>query len=184
MERTGCSGVMCGRALALAHAVLLAGCTMCPSPYDYSGPVPNGSAPQNDFRARSNGTRPLGSAPRPWPPIVKADPRIRGSGTPTLADPDAVLVADAPDDSVAEPVSILVPATAIDSADGTAAADVTATAATLVTPAEAPASEAPRTASDPGDAEAGALQIAPPEPLAIEMPSLAETPGWRPRQQP
>jgi len=52
-------------------AVLLAGCTMCPEPYDYSGPVPNGSAPQNDFRARSNGIEPIGLAPRPWPPIVK-----------------------------------------------------------------------------------------------------------------
>jgi len=53
---------------------LLAGCTMCPDPYDYSGPVPNGSAPQNDFRARSNGIEPIGLAPRPWPPIVSADP--------------------------------------------------------------------------------------------------------------
>ncbi len=54
-------------------AVLLAGCTMCPDPYDYSGPVPNGSAPQNDFRARSNGIEPIGLAPKPWPPIVKRE---------------------------------------------------------------------------------------------------------------
>ena len=46
---------------------------MCPDPYDYSGPVPNGSAPQNDFRARSNGIIPIGAAPRPWPPLVQKD---------------------------------------------------------------------------------------------------------------
>jgi hypothetical protein len=61
------------RALAAAAwcAATLAGCTMCPDPYDYSGPVPNGSAPQNDFRARSNGIAPIGAAPRPWPPLVR-----------------------------------------------------------------------------------------------------------------
>ena len=52
-------------------AALLAGCTMCPDPFDYSGPVPNGSTPHNDFRARSNGIEPIGVAPRPWPPVVK-----------------------------------------------------------------------------------------------------------------
>ena len=63
---------------------LLAGCTMCPDPYDYSGPVPNGSAPQNDFRARSNGIVPIGTRPRPWPPIVKRD-SAPADPTPTLA---------------------------------------------------------------------------------------------------
>ena len=54
--------------LATVAAMGLAsvGCTMCPDPFDYSGPVPNGSSPQNDFRARSNGILPLGAAPRPW----------------------------------------------------------------------------------------------------------------------
>jgi hypothetical protein len=61
------------RLMSGAAASLLAGCTMCPDPYDYSGPVPNGSAPQNDFRARSNGIEPVGLAPRPWPPIVSRD---------------------------------------------------------------------------------------------------------------
>lgn len=56
---------------AALGGVLLAGCTLCPDPFDYSGPVPNGSAPQNDFRARSNGIVPIGLRPRPWPPIVK-----------------------------------------------------------------------------------------------------------------
>jgi len=79
--------------LATAAAVGLAsiGCTMCPDPFDYSGPVPNGSSPQNDFRARSNGILPLGAAPRPWPLIVKnsgapAESSAESVPTPTLAD--------------------------------------------------------------------------------------------------
>jgi hypothetical protein len=80
-------------ALATLAAVGLAsiGCTMCPDPFDYSGPVPNGSSPQNDFRARSNGILPLGAAPRPWPLIVQdgsgssGDP-AENTATPTLAE--------------------------------------------------------------------------------------------------
>jgi hypothetical protein len=56
-----------------ALAVLFAGCTMCPNPFDYAGPVPNGSAPQNDFQARSNGVIPIGTAPKPWPPLVQRE---------------------------------------------------------------------------------------------------------------
>ncbi|MFM8634778.1 MAG: hypothetical protein ACKOEX_08215 [Planctomycetia bacterium] len=59
-------------AMLAALGIAVTGCTMCPDPFDYSGPVPNGSAPQNDFRLRSNGILPLGRAPRPWPPVVKA----------------------------------------------------------------------------------------------------------------
>lgn len=44
---------------------------MCPDPFDYSGPVPNGSVTQNDFAARSNGTRPVRATPLPWPPFVQ-----------------------------------------------------------------------------------------------------------------
>jgi hypothetical protein len=86
------------RAWTLATAAGLglasAGCTMCPDPFDYSGPVPNGSSPQNDFRARSNGILPLGAAPRPWPLIVKNDGipdagAERDEPTPTLADEEA-----------------------------------------------------------------------------------------------
>jgi hypothetical protein len=70
--------------LAAGVALLaLAGCTMCPDPYDYSGPVPNGSVTQNDFRARSNGIAPIAAAPRPWPPIV------RRKAKPAVAAPDA-----------------------------------------------------------------------------------------------
>jgi hypothetical protein len=68
---------------------------MCPDPFDYSGPVPNGSSPQNDFRARSNGILPLGAAPRPWPLIVKnggdrADGPQENDPKPTLAAASAV----------------------------------------------------------------------------------------------
>ena len=59
--------------LAGGAGLLLTGCTMCPDLYDYSGPVPNGSATQNDFRARSNGIAQIGNSPRPWPPLVKQD---------------------------------------------------------------------------------------------------------------
>jgi hypothetical protein len=54
-------------------ALLVTGCTMCPNPFDYAGPVPNGSAPQNDFRARSNGVIPIGTTPQPWPQVVERD---------------------------------------------------------------------------------------------------------------
>lgn len=65
-----------GRVLPTVVVVLLAvgtaGCTMCPDPFDYSGPVPNGAVSQNDFCARSNGILPIGGKPRPWPTIVDA----------------------------------------------------------------------------------------------------------------
>ena len=48
------------------------GCTMCPSPFDYSGTVP-GSANQNNFRLRSNGILPIWRRPKPWPPIVSLE---------------------------------------------------------------------------------------------------------------
>jgi hypothetical protein len=85
------------RAWALTTAAALglasAGCTMCPDPFDYSGPVPNGSSPQNDFRARSNGILPLSASPKPWPVIVKNHGRPdagqdQDGPTPTLADED------------------------------------------------------------------------------------------------
>jgi hypothetical protein len=90
-----------GALAVAAGAVLLAGCTMCPDPYDYSGPVPNGSATQNDFRARSNGIAPIGAAPRPWPPLVRNDKqpeargpageRIRMAAEPATGDADVPL---------------------------------------------------------------------------------------------
>lgn len=65
--------------------VCLTGCTMCPDPYDYSGPVPDGSSPQNDFQARAGGILSLGYLPVPWPPVVEADDL-----------PPSVLVAEVP----------------------------------------------------------------------------------------
>ena len=80
-------------------ATALAGCTMCPDPFDYSGPVPNGSAPQNDFRARSNGIAPIGVAPRPWPPVVKQEQNA--APAPVAAEEPAVTVVAATEDVVA-----------------------------------------------------------------------------------
>jgi len=62
-------------------ACLLCGCTICPSPYDYSGPVPQGSVTQNDFCARAGGNRPIGVTPPVWPEIV----RRGGGGTDRMA---------------------------------------------------------------------------------------------------
>lgn len=56
---------------AMATVLLGTGCTMCPDPFDYSGPVPNGTAPQNNFRARSQGILPIGRHPGTWPPLVE-----------------------------------------------------------------------------------------------------------------
>ena len=69
-----------GRKLSIALSLLFSsiiifasnGCTMCPSPFDYSGTVP-GSANQNDFRIRSNGILPIWRRPKPWPPIVSLE---------------------------------------------------------------------------------------------------------------
>jgi hypothetical protein len=92
------------RAWTLATVATLglasAGCTMCPDPFDYSGPVPNGSSPQNDFRARSNGILPLGAAPKPWPLLVKDGSGDAGRSrddepTPTLAEEPAAESAEA-----------------------------------------------------------------------------------------
>jgi len=60
------------------------GCTMCPDPFDYDGPVPNGSVAQNDFAARSQGILPVRATQLPWPPIVDAKPAV-----PTPADDPA-----------------------------------------------------------------------------------------------
>ena len=59
--------------VVLVSVAAASGCTLCPSPYDYSGPVPNGSVTQNDFCARSGGTRPLRSAPLVWPQVVQTE---------------------------------------------------------------------------------------------------------------
>ena len=190
----------CGRFATMVAAALLTGCTMCPDPYDYSGPVPNGSSPQNNFRARSNGIHPIGAAPVPWPPIVKASgtegrdgPRLAGhqsghegqNAAPTLADPAVATAAG--DDAVAqiEPTSVLVTAAVEE-----ATMEPSATEPDHVIPVIGESSEELPTSEDaavgerseaPSAALSQAVSPAPVE-LSVEMPALAETPGWRPRQ--
>lgn len=91
-------------AWAIALALTVTGCTMCPDPFDYAGPVPNGSASQNDFMARSNGILPLRAQPAPWPQVVDAGgdtaDTVAADDTPvvTADDPVPVETAVAPDD--------------------------------------------------------------------------------------
>lgn len=89
---------------------LASGCTICPNPFDYSGPVPNGSVTQNDFRARSGGIIPIATVPRPWPALVQQEaapdePAVVlaavPQGEPTLAAPvDGQAESDADDPGV------------------------------------------------------------------------------------
>jgi len=193
----------CGRLATMVVAALLTGCTMCPDPYDYSGPVPNGSSPQNNFRARSNGILPIGVAPVPWPPIVKASgtegrdgPRLAGhqsghegqDAAPTLADPAVASAAGDDAGAQIEPVSVLVTAAAEE-----VTAEPLATESDHVIPVIGEAGEAGEELPASGDtavserSEAESSAFAPvvspaPVELRVEMPALAETPGWRPRQ--
>lgn len=79
-------------------AVAATGCTMCPDPFDYSGPVPNGSVTQNDFCARSNGILPLNATPSPWPPLVDGDDEQAESGLVMAQYLEAAVVAEYGDD--------------------------------------------------------------------------------------
>jgi len=148
----GCAGLLLG----------LPGCTICPDPFDYSGPVPNGSAPQNDFRARSNGIAPLGGVPRPWPPVVRVFPER--TEEPLVTAPIAERVESA------EPETI----------------DAAADAEPIILPAavETEAAPGPASAADAAVVEEPALDdILPPVRPATHPPAapLSETPGWRPR---
>jgi len=170
--------------VATAAAVGLAsvGCTMCPDPFDYSGPVPNGSSPQNDFRARSNGILPLGAAPRPWPLIVKAGTSAEVSEpAPTLADEPGVetlqqtvvVMGESEADSMIDSV-IMEPREAPRSEDVPQPALEPVPEGTE--PSEAPVERAP-TNEEP--------QAPPQPPVAPILPSVPteETPGWRTRQR-
>jgi len=145
----------------LLVVVAVSGCTICPDPFDYSGPVPNGSAPQNDFRARSNGIAPTGGVPRPWPPVVQAAPDANEQGAP-------VVVANATDPAEVAP--------AAEAADGVGDANVRPTAA------EATADASAGTSTTDAVAEPAIESLLPPAPPRTEiLPPLRETPGWRPR---
>jgi len=175
------------RFLAGAGIVMLAGCTMCPDPYDYSGPVPNGSAPQNDFRARSNGILPLGAAPRPWPPLVRRDGDGRGAeglvrrvGTPTPA-PDAVTVAAAETTvETAEARSVLVVVAGEEPEDAAAQPrDPWAVVPDFGSDPEPRAAES--SAGEPATETAPAEQAVDLPAVTVVVPLLTETPGWRQR---
>lgn len=157
-------------------ALLTAGCTMCPDPYDYSGPVPNGSTPQNDFRARSNGILPIGAAPQPYPAVVKGTPQPVPAAAPVVAHP---VVAEAEDDvlrlTAEEPV---IPQ--VDADDG-AAPEPVATVETAVAPkTDAVLEETTEPESVPPVAEPVLEAVPQAVPVAAEPP-LRETPGWRTR---
>jgi len=171
--RTG-SRVRC----VAASLVLATGCTMCPDPLDYAGPVPNGSAPQNDFRARSNGILPMGGVAQPWPQIVSTGaPAPTENGIPTLADTGDTTSDDADADAAPPPVvSVLV-------GDEPASAVIAGAASPTATPPRAP--ETPRstplgTASE--DADIVAMLLPPHEQPAPVTPPGRESPGWKRRR--
>ena len=86
-------------AACLLLVVAGTGCTMCPDPFDYSGPVPDGTPPQNDFLARSNGILPLQATPKPWPTLVDQNDLPTPAEPPVLSEPQLSAV----------PRSVLVP---------------------------------------------------------------------------
>lgn len=163
-------------------ALLTAGCTMCPDPYDYSGPVPNGSTPQNDFRARSNGILPIGAAPQPYPAVVKATPHPVPEAAPIVKQPvvEQPVVAEAEDDVLR--LTAEVPVIPEVDADDEAALETVATVEKAAAPKTdavlEPASEAE--SASPG-ADTVPVVVPQPVPVASEPP-LRETPGWRTRR--
>ncbi|MFM8708863.1 MAG: hypothetical protein ACKOHK_12515 [Planctomycetia bacterium] len=143
-------------------ALAAVGCTMCPDRLDYSGPVPNGSAPQNDFRARSGGILQLGAAPRPWPLIVKGDEQ------PAVAEP----MPEAADEVVAEEGEVK---------------EEEGLRQTVAVVGESAAEEQSETtvAGVPDQAVTVAPARLEPVPATVTVPPLpvGETPGWRARRR-
>lgn len=133
------------------------GCTMCPSPFDYSGTVP-GAADQNDFRVRNNGILPIWQRPRPWPPVVSND---RDAAVPA-AGPRAVRQIPATKVAAAEP-----PATT--SVLLTAAEESPPAAGRIGTASHAAPLEADATA-EPGDADDQLPTVTEPRPVAAVPP--------------
>jgi hypothetical protein len=173
------------RSLVACAALVAAGCTMCPDPYDYSGPVPNGSAPQNDFRARSNGILPLGTAARPFPAVVEAKPRPVPAAPPVREPEPPPVMAEAEDDVLrlsAEEPATDEPAVEEKAADGPSLP--------AIEPATVDSALGDTAANDTAGSveseEAELVQPAPAEaevvPQPVAVPELCETPGWRPRR--
>ena len=166
-------------------ALVAAGCTMCPDPYDYSGPVPNGSAPQNDFRARSNGILPIGAAPKPYPTVVKAAPQPAPVPAPVVEKP---VMAEVEDDVLRLSAEAAVVAEAdaddgaVPKADATVESGPTSDGEVAVDAAVAVVQEE---ATDPQPAPVVAETVpeATPQPVSVAAePPLRETPGWRTRR--
>jgi hypothetical protein len=169
-------------ALIIAAACSSGGCTICPDPFDYSGPVPNGSPPQNDFRARSGGILALSAAPKPWPPVVQNDGLP--AETPVLADgePEPVIGQEA--DTAPQQTSVLVSAADEAAADEPPAAEVTPAeevADQVAPPRPFVPAIGPDTPAAPAEVPASAAGEPPSPPLPA--PQLEETPGWRPRRR-
>ncbi|MCY3016774.1 MAG: hypothetical protein NT171_19040 [Planctomycetota bacterium] len=89
-----------GAVAAAAFCLLATGCTMCPDPFDYTGPVPNGAVSQNDFAARSNSILPVRATPLPWPPIVESAPRRPTPAENAEGDEGAMIATVSPLDPV------------------------------------------------------------------------------------
>ena len=98
-----------GALAAVAFCLLGTGCTMCPDPFDYTGPVLNGAVSQNDFAARSNSILPVRATPLPWPPIVDSAPRRPTPAGDAEGDEGAMIATVSPLDPVDDPdlVSVL-----------------------------------------------------------------------------
>jgi len=162
------------------------GCTMCPDPFDYSGPVPNGSSPQNDFRARSNGILPLGAAPKPWPPIVK------GSSTPQAIEPTPTLADEAEAETLQQTGAVIEESEEAAGVDGQQEAVPEAVGSTPdalePVPVAAEQKDTPQPIEEETKTEEGAPfeepQGVPQTPVAPVTPSVqaGETPGWRARR--
>ena len=110
----------------------------------------------NDFRARSNGIAPTGGVPRPWPPVVEAEPERRDRS-------DVVTTAV----ETGGPVAVTSRADVIQPAVAQAADERGVAAPEDGTVIDAPAFD----------------DVAPPvAPVQRDHePARAETPGWRPR---
>lgn len=192
-SRVSCQAVLVGLCLAA-----VAGCRICPDPFDYSGPVPNGSVTQNDFRARSNGTRQLGAAPHPWPPVVQDEqpsmPVAAEGGTSSVlvtagtvaADGEnsvvpAVITAVDPSAEEADPAPAPAP---VEPAEASPAGAESAAEPEEPSPVAVPSDTDAAAAPTPSDADRGAEQ--PPAAVAVPgavrpVPADGETPGWRRR---
>jgi hypothetical protein len=181
--------------LTAAVLAVATGCTMCPDPYDYSGPVPNGSAPQNDFRARSNGIIPIGMLPKPWPQIVKRDSDASGDEAVVSAGdvrvPDLVAQALADDIGPEDDASIAVARVSAEETEPSEQESASETDPVVVPEVdlEPIGPEAAEPATDAAEPELEtAADILPPPPRPASQvpvgPVSRETPGWRPRSQP